>query len=500
MVSTTAVQKTLTLIVLVFTAACWDLEKPLFEVDAGPKQESTEASSESLGDVGTGQGEVGTDSETGTARETASESETVTETLATDTPTATERDTDTYTETETVSSLDTVTGSVESEGTHSESESLDDTSSESESHSETQTESESEEDTEFPSDSTSETERIVDTEDAGSSDTDTDTDTDSVTETETDTPSSEPEPPCVLFVDNALGSHEDHLGETWETAFLTVQQGIDVAAALVGSGTWDHCEVWVTGSTYYLFGSLGDAGSRTDTLSLRDHVSVFGGFTPGDTQKEDRDLENNKTVLDGRGSALGADQVYHVATCDVGAGCGNDVTFDGFTVQYGRADGDGPDGGGGGMRVIESSMTVSNTTFYSNYASGQGGGLYLANNASTINHCDFVSNTSDNRAGAINITGGTVRIENSLFVENATLCLNESRPRLEQVAKTYLATVHLGASPFFLSCFTRAAAQFTTTSKPIRLLKTASFLATPRITEAPSTLIRAISRYPIAPW
>ena len=76
--------------------------------------------------------------------------------------------------------------------------------------------------------------------------------------------------------DNASGTEN---GQSWATAYVTVQEGIDAAAARGGG------EVWVAEGVY------GEA------VTMRSDVQVYGGFSGSETEREERDPDVYFTTI-----------------------------------------------------------------------------------------------------------------------------------------------------------------------------------------------------------
>jgi len=158
---------------------------------------------------------------------------------------------------------------------------------------------------------------------------------------------------CLVYVSSdATGMALD--GETWDSAFSTVQEGIDTAHAH-GPG----CEVWVAKGVYYIY-----QGTRLDSVALLDGVAVYGGFAGDETVRGERDLVANETVLDGRSASDAELQVYHVVT----SMNTQDATLDGLTITGGWAsqEAEYPESKGGGctptVRTWRSTTAPSSTT------------------------------------------------------------------------------------------------------------------------------------------
>jgi serine protease len=122
---------------------------------------------------------------------------------------------------------------------------------------------------------------------------------------------------------------------------------------------------------------------------------------PGDTIYVAAGTYNEDIVLVNEVSVLGAGADV---TTIIGTGTGSVVTaadvdpgtvFDGFTVTGGDA------GFGGGMRLSNSSLTVSNCIFDTNSATNHGGGMYNLDSSPTVANCIFDTNSATFLGGGI---------------------------------------------------------------------------------------------------
>ena len=98
---------------------------------------------------------------------------------------------------------------------------------------------------------------------------------------------------AAVHVDqNAPGPERD--GLTWDTAFLTIQGGVEAAK---GGG-----DVWVADGTYT---PTGYGGSRSESFHLTSGIAIYGGFQgyqgmpTAETTRDQRDWEAYPTVLSG---------------------------------------------------------------------------------------------------------------------------------------------------------------------------------------------------------
>ena len=95
----------------------------------------------------------------------------------------------------------------------------------------------------------------------------------------------------VIFVDREANGLET--GMSWTSAYSDLQDALDEARLLAATMP---VEVWVAGGTYHP-----DRGMLDVSLSfeLASNVGIYGGFAGGESQRDDRDWENNETILSG---------------------------------------------------------------------------------------------------------------------------------------------------------------------------------------------------------
>jgi hypothetical protein len=141
-------------------------------------------------------------------------------------------------------------------------------------------------------------------------------------------------------------------------------------------------------------------GTYPGPFTLTNGVAVYGGFTAGMGQLSARNWLAHVTVLSGGGP---------VVTGAQGA------RLDGFTVTGGSSV------SGGGMSIVNASMTVANCAFNNNVASSVGGGLYMAGSTSQVLRCRFMYNGGGSGGGGgIQINGGAPLVRNCVFIGNTT--------------------------------------------------------------------------------
>ena len=172
-----------------------------------------------------------------------------------------------------------------------------------------------------------------------------------------------------------------HSGNTWANA----TSSIDTAQALAQTY---NAVVWVAAGTYY-----GDTTS-TNAFTMRDGVSVYGGFAGNESADYDlslRDFVTNVTILDGQNKR----QVLYQPNYFI-----KEATWDGFTLQNGRAS---YYGGGANLErngKLSHCVVKNNTAYYS------GGGIHAFN--ATIESCVIDSNTSRYSGGGMYVSGTVV--------------------------------------------------------------------------------------------
>ncbi len=180
------------------------------------------------------------------------------------------------------------------------------------------------------------------------------------------------------------GSGKD--GQSWATAYKTIQAAIDDAAMTAGG------EVWVKRGTYTVSGPV----------YVDKAIKLYGGFTGvGST----RDPENEATVVDG---AENAKHCFEVVA---------NAYIDGFAATRGYAWGLSPYGGG--MYIYDCSATVVNCTFRRNYASEWGGGVATSGaDGTVIDNCTFTENVSSEDGGGMHNYQSSVTVSGCEFKKN----------------------------------------------------------------------------------
>lgn len=214
----------------------------------------------------------------------------------------------------------------------------------------------------------------------------------------------------VIYVKHDAGGSGD--GSSWTDAYTTLYSALTNASA--------EDTIWVAEGTYY----PNDVLNRYSTLQMVKEVAIYGGFDGTETNLNQRDYENNISILSGDIGVIddATDNAYHVVT-------GIDTArIDGFTIQKGYADGGGytiSSGGGIFIYTFEGleSLEVSNCKFNNNKAKAYGGAIHLYNAQEVIiSNCTFENNTivpsQDLAGGAIGTYDSKLEITNCIFTDN----------------------------------------------------------------------------------
>jgi len=208
----------------------------------------------------------------------------------------------------------------------------------------------------------------------------------------------------VVYVDAEAPSGGDGAG--WESAFTTLQEGIDKAYADGGG------EVWVRGGLYDEERPASPGQTEVSgALMLRPGVVLFGGFAGGETEREMRDWAGNATIIDGVRARDGA-RACHVILGE------DDATVDGFIIQGGFANEFTPCANtGAGVYTGGASPLFRHCTFRTNYASA-GGGVSNSGGAPVFEDCVFEDNSAVRGGAVYNMSGGQIRFDRCIFQDN----------------------------------------------------------------------------------
>jgi predicted outer membrane repeat protein len=145
-------------------------------------------------------------------------------------------------------------------------------------------------------------------------------------------------------------------------------------------------------------------GVYTENLTVDKQVTLMGRYILSGTLWLSR---TGETIIDGSGSVIS----HSVIIFQAGS---SGTLLNGFVLRNGRAE------SGGGAYIVNATVTISDTTLFSNTAE-YGGGLAVDwAAAAIIKSCQFISNTAVNNGGGGGIrSNGEVTIEDSIFQGNS---------------------------------------------------------------------------------
>jgi len=250
---------------------------------------------------------------------------------------------------------------------------------------------------------------------------------------------------AFCYVDaNATGTGGN--GTSWNTAYKTLQEALEAAAAPGSNIT----EIWVAKGTYTPTPTFQATDPRSATFSLVNGVSIYGGFAGNESSKNARAMINNEyvhqTILSGdlgRNDNLSnpdtiRDNAYTVLS---GSGLSATMVIEGLTITGGNAD----TVSGGGVALSHcSNVTLDKLNITGNNASN-GAGVFIVGGSVTIKGCSITENFASNYGGGVHFGSGTppgtLKVESSVIANNAA---NSGGGGLYQAA----GTINVSASHF----------------------------------------------------
>ncbi|HKS36467.1 MAG TPA: right-handed parallel beta-helix repeat-containing protein [Verrucomicrobiae bacterium] len=189
----------------------------------------------------------------------------------------------------------------------------------------------------------------------------------------------------VVYVSAGQITNSPPNGLSWNTAFATVQEGVN--AAITGD------EVRVAAAIY------------PENITLKNGIVLYGGFAGTETNLTQRNWSNNVTILDGR-------RTNSVVLVQPGAGTGTRI--DGFTIRNGFLSGSSDKGGG--ILCSNASPVVANNIISSNSAPS-GGGIYCYRSAAVITN-NWIAQNSGFSGGGIYCLDSSATIAHNVISGN----------------------------------------------------------------------------------
>ncbi len=213
-------------------------------------------------------------------------------------------------------------------------------------------------------------------------------------------------------------------GSSWDNAMGSLTDALQLATVIMKEFPETRPDIWVAAGTY-----MGD-GISNNAFTMLEGVDVYGGFAGNETSLDQRVKGSNETILDGQNA-------QRVLYQDKDFAAAKETVWDGFTIQNGRREAEGPGvymrqysilqnckitnnatgatsiniyGGGvymnyGTLRDCEVCYNNNGSTNYYAYC----GGVYCTGNA-VIERCDIHHNTTSSTAGGLYVTSNSTMV------------------------------------------------------------------------------------------
>ncbi|MEM9079438.1 MAG: choice-of-anchor Q domain-containing protein [Verrucomicrobiota bacterium] len=220
----------------------------------------------------------------------------------------------------------------------------------------------------------------------------------------------------VRYVDASATGFET--GVTWANAYTNLQDAL-------GVGSPGRTIVVAQGSYYPDRGSAVTLGDQSATFTL-DQVQLLGGFPPGGGLLKTRDLSGSSILTgdltgDDGGQEPKSNNTYKVVTLPEKSFS----AIDGFTIERGNtADLTDKPHGAGIFSIGEHQLVLKNGSLRRNHADGSGavgGGLSMVNGSLTAEKMNVSLNQANTNGGAIYLENSEAYFDRIDFVDNTAL-------------------------------------------------------------------------------
>ena len=200
-----------------------------------------------------------------------------------------------------------------------------------------------------------------------------------------------------IYVDKFATGNND--GSDWTNAYTDLQNALSVANS--------NDLVWVATGTYKPTTKI--AGDREASFQLKSGIKIFGGFPTGGSAFFDRNSLIYATKLSGDilgdddGFTNNSENCFHVVTAtDTDFG----TVIDGFHIIGGNANREGFRSGGG-IKIENGTVTVTNCIISNNYGVF-GGGISDLSSSSTISNCTITGNEASDGGGIYHSSSNSI--------------------------------------------------------------------------------------------
>ena len=186
---------------------------------------------------------------------------------------------------------------------------------------------------------------------------------------------------------NGTGGSDGNDGDTWGTAFASLQQAIDRAS--------DGDTIFVAKGTY---------NQTAEYLLTSKDIKIYGSFDGTESSPDERTFASENT------SVLDAAAVSRVFSLN---GRSNATVIDGFKITGGYGD------DGAGIRNGNSSPVLANLTISGNTASDRGGGMNNNNSSPVLTNVTISGNSANGDGGGMyNFASSSPKLYNSIVLGN----------------------------------------------------------------------------------
>lgn len=173
-----------------------------------------------------------------------------------------------------------------------------------------------------------------------------------------------------------------------------------------------------------VFVAVGNYPVGAHSFVMKNNVALYGGFDPDsgiDSLNDTRIMMDTSgttgSILDGQNIRPVFWNVFTSSTV-----IDTSAILNGFTIANGEGIGTDFYAGGGGMRNVYASPTITNTVFRNNASPKGGGGMLNQFSGPILNHTAFVGNTADDAGGAIlNYSSSSMKMNDALIIRNYAL-------------------------------------------------------------------------------